>query len=201
MAIPRLRHILTGIILMLALLISPTLPASAQQSDSERLGMALDYFQSGKYHEALLIFQKLDKSYNLNPRFQAYIGVCYYYEWEYKLATRYLDSVIPKLAAFSPQERSFYYFADAESHFYLEQYDQALPLYEAMIALCKENEKPDAYYKIGFIHSFREEWIAALDNYQNSLVYYKQLRPNEKARITQIHKMIQGCCDKINSVR
>ena len=169
----------------------------AQTSDSEKLGMALEYFQSGKYHEALVIFRRLDKQYTLNPRFRAYIGVCYYYEWDYPNATACLDSVIPQLQAFSPQERSFYYYADAESHFQLKRYEQALPLYQQMLALCRDNEKPDAYYRIGFIHTFHKEWIEALDNFQNALVYYQKYRPDQTARIAQIKNMINGCCMEI----
>lgn len=179
------------------LLFTASLPVSAQASDSERLGMALEYFQSQKYHEALLLFRKLDGKYKLNPRFRAYIGVCYYYEWDYAKTTEYLDSVIPRLHAFSPQERSLYYYIDAESHFNLQQYGKALPLYNEMLTLCRDNEKPDAFYRIGFIHVFRKEWLAALDNLQSALVYYRQHRPNETARIAQIRNMINGCCRKI----
>ena len=60
---------LKGIIKRLALcllLSGMCFPVSAQKSkDSEELGKALDYFTSAKYHEALLIFQRLDKEYNL----------------------------------------------------------------------------------------------------------------------------------------
>lgn len=175
----------------------PCAKASAQVSDSDRLGMALDYFQSGKYHEARLLLQKLNAHYRLNPRFKAYLGVCCYYEWDYKQATTLLDSVIPQLSAFAPQERSVYYFANAESHFFLEQYNEALPLYQTMLSLCKPNEMPDAFYRIGFIHTYRHEWIAALDNLQSALVYYRRHRPEEQARIAQIRNMIKGCCDKI----
>ena len=101
----------------------------AQTSDGESLGKAIAYFQSGKYHEARIILQRLDKQYHLNPRFQAYLGVSCYYEQEYQEAANNLDAAIPKLSSFSPQERSFYFFADAESHFYLGQYDQALRCY------------------------------------------------------------------------
>ncbi len=184
---------------MWLLLCATCLPCAAQSSAGEQLGMALDYFQGGKYHEALLLFQKLDKKYKLNPRFRAYIGMCYYHEWDYAKATEYLDSVIPQLQSFPPQERSLYYYTNAESHFYLEQYEKALPLYNEMLSLCKDNEKPDAYYRIGFIHVFREEWIAALDNLQSALVYYTQHRPNENARIAQIRNMIVGCCKKIEA--
>ncbi|MBM6993248.1 MAG: hypothetical protein I3J02_08295 [Prevotella sp.] len=191
-----MRILLFGIAMILW---SACLPAQAQSSDSERLGMALEYFQGGKYHESLLILQKLDRKYRLNPRFRAYMGVCYYYEWDYANATACLDSVIPQLTAFSPQERSFYYFADAESHFNLHQYAQALPLYEQMLTLCRDNEKPDAYYRIAFIYVSREEWIPALDHFQSALVYYQRYRPDETARITQIRNMINGCCAKINN--
>ena len=189
-------------VVALALWLSATcLPAAAQPTDSERLGMAIEYFRSNKYHEALIILRDLDSKYTLNPRFRAYLGVCCYYEWDYAQATHYLDSVIPQLSSFAPQELSFYCFADAESHFNLRQYDSALPLYTQMLTLCRDNEKPDAYYRMGFIYLAREEWVAALDHFQSALVYYRQYRPEEKARIAQIRNMINGCCKKINNGR
>lgn len=57
-----------------------------QAKDAEQLGKALEYFASQKYHECLLILQGLDKQYRLNPRYKAYLGVCYYYEWDYENA-------------------------------------------------------------------------------------------------------------------
>lgn len=174
-------------------------PAQTQQEDSRRLGIALDYFQSGKYHEALLILQKLDKQYRLNPRFRAYLGVCYYYEWDYRQASTILDEAIPQLKNFSPQEQSVYYFADAESHFNQQQYVQALPLYQQMLEYCHDNEKADAYYKIGFIYTYEEQWSQALDNLQSALVYYRKYNSNEEARIAQIRNMINGCCEKIQA--
>ncbi len=182
----------------LLLLLTAHIGAKAQPSDSERLGMAIDYFQNGKYHESMLILEKLNKQYRLNPRFQAYLGVCYYYEWDYRHATECLDLAIPKLANFSPHERSFYLFANAESLFNLQQYDKSLANYTQMLDLCHDNEKGDAYYKIGLIHTFREEWIDALDNLQSAWYYYTHFTPDKKARIAQIRNMIQGCCDKIN---
>lgn len=185
----------------LLLLLCPTLLLAQnktdRQKDSEQLGIALDYFQGGKYQEALTILQPLDKKYKLNPRFKAYIGVCYYQQWDYMLAAEYLDEAIPQLTAFSPEERSLYYYDCAESHFILEDYDKALALYETMLTLCHDNEKPDAYYKLGFIYVYREDWTQALDNLQTALVFYKQYRPDEQARIAQIRNMIVGCCQKI----
>lgn len=172
--------------------------AWAQPTDSERLGMAIDYFQNGKYHESMLILQDLNQHYRLNPRFQAYLGVCYYYEWDYEHATECLSKAIPKLEKFAPQERSFYYFANAESLFNLKEYDKALLNYQQMLTVCHNNEKGDAYYKIGLIHTFRNQWIDALDNLQSAWFYYTQYTTNKKARIAQIRNMIQGCCDQIN---
>ena len=93
---------------------------SPKQPDSEELGKALEYFTAAKYHEALLIFQRLDKTYKLNNRFKAYIGLCYYNEWDYETAAKYLDKAIPQLEAFAPRERSVYYYAAGESHFNLK---------------------------------------------------------------------------------
>lgn len=187
-----------AVLCLLAVLLARAAGAGAQPSDKERLGMAIDYFQNGKYHESMLILRDLDSRYKLNPRFQAYLGVCYYYEWDYKHASECLDKAMPKLTKFAPQERSFYYFANAESLFNLQQYDRALDNYRQMLTLCRDNEKGDAYYKIGVICTFREEWIDALDNLQSAFYYYTRFTPDRKARIAQIRNMIQGCCDKIN---
>ena len=106
------------IVLLIAIVgFSLCLAAQKRHEDTEKLGMALEYFSSGKYHEALLLFQKLDKNYKLNARFRAYIGVCYYHEWDYKKAVEYLDETIPQLEALAPHERNVYYYADAESQF------------------------------------------------------------------------------------
>lgn len=172
-----------------------TPPQQRQRSaDARELGKALEYFAAGKYHEALLIFDKLDGKYRLNPRYMAYIGVCHYYEWNYEKAISYLDKAIPHLVNFSPQERSFYYWANAESHFQLARYHEAIPLYDTMLTLCHDNEKPEAYYRLGFCHLFAEEWQDALRNFQLSLDYYQQYRntPDSQARITQLRHMIKG---------
>lgn len=191
-----MRKTLYILILLTTLSIQPSL---SQSKDTDKLGMAIEYFQSGKYSEALNLFTKLEKNHNLNPRFKAYIGVCYYYDWKYEQATEYLSKAIPQLEKFSPQEQSFYNYACAESYFNLGEYSKALPYYTKMLSLCHDNEKPDAYYRIGFIHMFRQEWIAALNNYQSALVYYQKYRPDEKARIAQIRNMINGCAEKIDN--
>ena len=197
-----------------------SLPVSSQQQkkeDAELLARALDYFVSRKYHECLILLERLDKTYRLNPRYKAYLGVCYYYEWDYEQTIRCLDPVIPQLENFAPQERSFYCWADAESHFGLQQYESALPLYEQMLSLCQENEKPDAYYRMGFCHLFAAESSGASSSekvsgsseslgastaerkkakecFELSLEGYLKYRntPNEQARIAQIRHMIGG---------
>ena len=95
---------------MVTLLLLPVfaLPVSAQKNksaDTEKLGKALDYFTSGMYHESLLLFKALDKEYTLNARFHAFMGLCYYYEWDYQQACTYLDEAIPKIESLAPHER------------------------------------------------------------------------------------------------
>ncbi|MBQ6658590.1 MAG: hypothetical protein IJM70_04615, partial [Prevotella sp.] len=167
----------------------------------ERLGRALEYFTSGKYHECMLILSDLDEHYELNSRFRAFLGVCYYHEWEYEKACSYLDEVLPLLESVAPQERSFYYFANGESHFNLQQYKEAIPQYQEQLKLCHNDEKGDAYYRLGFCYMFLNEWTLALNNFELSLSSYKQYLNNEehKARISQIEKMIKGCKKRVKN--
>ena len=127
-----------------------------RKADAEQLARALDYFSSEKFHECLVLLQPLNRRYKLNPRYRAYLA-CLYYEWEYAEAIRLFDEVLPQLQGLAPHELSLYYWMDAESYFALQQYDRALPLYEKMLPLCRDNEKPDAYYRLGFCHLFAAE--------------------------------------------
>ena len=170
--------------------------------DAEQLARALDYFSSEKFHECLVLLQPLNRRYKLNPRYRAYLAVCLYYEWEYAEAIRLFDEVIPLLQGVAPHELSLYYWMDAESYFALQQYDRALPLYEKMLPLCRDNEKPDAYYRLGFCHLFAAESSGsstaerkkAKECFELSLEGYLKYRntPNEKARIAQIRHMLGG---------
>ena len=128
-----------------------------RKADAEQLARALDYFSSEKFHECLVLLQPLNRRYKLNPRYRAYLAVCLYYEWEYDEAVKLFDEVIPQLQGVAPHELSLYYWMDAESYFALQQYDRALPLYGKMLPLCRDNEKPDAYYRLGFCHLFAAE--------------------------------------------
>lgn len=130
---------------------------SDRKEDAEQLARALDYFASEKFHECLVLLQPLNRRYKLNPRYRAYLAVCLYYEWEYAEAIRLFDEVLPQLQGVAPHELSLYYWMDAESYFALQQYARALPLYEKMLPICWENEKPDAYYRMGFCHLFAAE--------------------------------------------
>ena len=188
-----------------------------RKADAEQLARALDYFSSEKFHECLMLLQPLNRRYKLNPRYRAYLAVCLYYEWEYDEAVKLFDEVIPLLQGVAPHELSLYYWMDAESYFALQQYDRALPLYGKMLPLCRDNEKPDAYYRMGFCHLFAAESSGASSSekasgssessgasnverkkakecFELSLEGYLKYRntPNEKARIAQIRHMIGG---------
>lgn len=200
------KALLRWFMVTLFLLPVSALPVSAQKSkspDTEKLGKALDYFTSGMYHESLLLFKALDKEYTLNARFHAFMGLCYYYEWDYQQACTYLDEAIPKIESLAPHERSVYYFANAESHFNLEQYAEAIPFYEQHIMVCYPNEKADSFYRIGFCYMFHEEWANACENFESALSYYTQ-HPEVKSarsRIPQLKTMIEGCREKLQELQ
>lgn len=178
------------------------LSISAQNSDPDpvQLDKAVAYFNSGKYHEALLIFQQLDKRYKLNDRFRAYIGLCYFHEWEYKDATKYLDEVTPRLNMLAPHERSVYYFANAESHFHLQEYNLAIPFYEQALVVCYDNEKGEIYYRLGLCYMFASEWEKARDAYVLSEQFFRRHRTatDVEARLVQVINMRKGCQAKID---
>ena len=191
------------IILLLSIfcLSSASFAARPNKEDAKDLGIAIDYFQSGKYHEALLYFARLDSLYRLNPRFRAYTALCYYYDGDQRHATRIFDEVLPQLMAFSPAERSVYYRANAEAHFQLGQWDGAVMSYDSLLVLCHDNEKAEAYFQRGLIRVEQQQWLSALDDLQSALVCYRRFQPEAKARIAQIRNMIVGCCDNINRIQ
>ena len=170
-----------------------------KRADAELLGKALDYFSSQKYHESLLLLQDLDKKYRLNPRYKAYLGVCYYYEWDYEKAVKNLSIAIPQLINFSPQERSFYYWAEGESYFNLQAYQKAIPSYLSMLPLCHANEKADAYYRLGFCYMFLEDWGNAWVYFRQASKEYTEHRDEEevKVRLRQISNMLKGIEPKV----
>ncbi|MGN0068394.1 MAG: tetratricopeptide repeat protein [Prevotella sp.] len=169
--------------------------AQTRNADSEQLSKAIEYFQSGKYHEAMLILQPLDSRYKLNPRFRAYLGVCCYYEWDYENATRYLDESLGYLDVFAPHEQSIYYYCDAESHFQLEAFEKAIPLYERVVNVCYDNEKADVFFRLGFCYMSMRQWETAQEYFESAQAYYVQFGcPDDKLpRMEQLKKMIAGC--------
>ncbi len=180
---------------VLAVLMAGTNRLHAQEvtTDRDRLGMALEYFQNEKYHEALLLFERLEKQYTLNPRYHAYMGVCLFHEWDYEKAARKLSQCLPKLEALAPQERSVYYFTCAESYFFLQRYREAIAYYEQMLLLCFDNEKADALFRLGFCHMQLANVDNAIDYLQAAQDYYQRFPHREKtARLTQIGNMIKG---------
>lgn len=186
----RLRRLL----LILLCFVSVSAFSQGKKADTEALGRALEYFQSQKYHEALLIFQRLDQSYKLNARYKAYIGLCYYYDWDYKKATEYFDTFLPKLSMLAPEERALYYYADGESHFQLGHYDHAILLFQSALALCHDRDKGDSWFRIGFCYYFLQQPALAQGCFLVAEYYYATFRnsPDLQARRQQMAHMMRG---------
>ncbi len=185
---------LRRLLLILLCFVSVSVFPQGKKADTEALGRALEYFQSQKYHEALLIFQRLDQSYKLNARYKAYIGLCYYYDWDYKKATEYFDTFLPKLDMLAPEERALYYYADGESHFQLGHYDQAILLFQSALTLCHDRDKGDSWFRIGFCYYFLQQPALAQGCFLVAEYYYATFRnsPDLQARRQQMAHMMRG---------
>lgn len=169
---------------------------SPANADSEALGRAIAYYQGGKYHEALLIFERLNGQYQLNPRFKAYLAVCHYYAEAYRKTADVLDTLMPRLAVFAPRECAVYAFVAAESHFQLQEYTAALRHYESAVELSAEHEKGYLYYRAGCCCLFTGQWSRACQAFEQSLSAYEAsgIANPHKA---QTLKMLQGCRNRL----
>ena len=180
-----------GIVLLLSGFARP----GSKVSDKDSLGMALEYFQSGKYHEAILLFGKLEKGYRLNPRFKAYMGVCWFYEKDYKNACRCFDEAIPLLQSFAPHERSVYYYMAAQSLFMTERYAEAIPLYEEALNVCYGDEKGDALFGMASCYEKMGDTATACEFYNSALLYYSRFNnaTDKKENIAKIDSAMVNC--------
>lgn len=166
---------------------------ASEQTDAEKLSRAVDYFQSGKYHEALIWFLKLDKKYTLNPRFQAYMGVCCYYDGEYERAIETLEPILPKLEVFAPHELAVYYNCVADSYFRLKKYIDAVPLFEKHTLLCYKNEKGDSLFRIGMCYKHLGDIEIAQEYFMEAVAYFRYY--NNQGHINYIEQEIERDTD------
>ena len=131
-------------------------------SSQEQLTKALEYFQGGKYHEAILCFTKLQKRYKLNPRFLAYLGMCYYKEGMYEEAIENLREGIPALSSYSPKEQAVYSYYCAESLFEIGEYTESLHYYNLTLSNVQGNDRADVLFHTAFAYYLRDG--ASADN-------------------------------------
>lgn len=196
---------------ILLFILSLSLAGYSQSRDSELLGKALEYYGGQKYHESLLAFEQLRKTYKLNPRFLAYMGVCYFKEQRYEEATAILDKAMPDLDPFPPHERALYYFANAESHFSiamdmeykhnmaakeaLKEYDIAATYYEKALNVCYAKEKGDIYFRLGFCNLLNVRLAEATECFTKAKSWYARYGSMDKEtdfRKTQTENMLRS---------
>ena len=175
---------------MMMCLMTPSFADIRKDASSQLLTRAIEYFQSGKYHEALLLFQRLDNKYKLNTRFQGYIGVCYFYDGDYKRSVAVLGKISPNLQLFAPQERAVYLYCMAESNFRLGHYRKALPLFESHILLCHNNEKGDSLMRIGLCYLALDKTNIADEYLNEATLYYRKF--NDAKKLEKMAHYLQG---------
>lgn len=183
------------VVLFIFLVLSTLSSVNAQVRESEKLGKAIEYFGGQKYHEALILFEGLAKKYRLNPRFYAYMGVCYFKEQDYRHAAEMLDSIIPHLEPFPPHERGVCYYSCAESHFLLGDYPTALSYYEMSIPVANECEKGDIYYRMGCCGMMMQSDSIQIENFRQAKTWFEKADmsiPETRARRKQTEVMLRA---------
>lgn len=170
--------------------------------DTELLGRAVEYYQSEKYHECIITFNKLQKHYKLNPRFMAYLGFCYYKEKQYEEAVKCLKDGIHELKAYSPKEQAVFIYSCAESYFNLQRYEDAITYYRLALPHTEGNDKADILFHTAFSYYLQENFQAAQPLFSEALALYKSnTSSNDElhvARLRQTETMLKGLKKIIN---
>ena len=170
-------------------------------SSQEQLTKALEYFQGGKYHEAILCFTKLQKRYKLNPRFLAYLGMCYYKEGMYEEAIENLREGIPALSSYSPKEQAVYSYYCAESLFEIGEYTESLHYYNLTLSNVQGNDRADVLFHTAFAYYLRDG--ASADNAPQLITFLSEAQSLyeantssstelQHARLQQTRTMLAG---------
>ena len=170
-------------------------------SSQEQLTKALEYFQGGKYHEAILCFTKLQKRYKLNPRFLAYLGMCYYKEGMYEEAIENLREGIPALSSYSPKEQAVYSYYCAESLFEIGEYTESLHYYNLTLSNVQGNDRADVLFHTAFAYYLRDG--ASADNAPQLITFLSEAKSLyeantssstelQHARLQQTRTMLAG---------
>lgn len=199
---PYIKRLLRYTLKMVALLLMLAMPAVSgycndRSGEVELLGKAIEYYQGGKYHESILAFEKLNKTYKLNPRFTAYLGMSYYKEMQYEEAVKYLKRCLPDLQAYSPYEQAVYTYSCAESLFHLERYAESIKYYEQALPLVSGNDRGDVLFHNAFAHYLTQgETAEVMRLFSEALTAYKANATDatalQVARLRQTETMLRG---------
>ena len=172
-----------------------------KDNDKVLLGKAMEYFRSGKYHEALLLFADLDSRYTLSPRTKAFFGVSAYYDGDYDTAVTQLTPMLSTPDAYPPAEMSVYWFCCAESLFHLHQYQSAIDHYEQYICICRPEERTEAFVKMGQCYIEMGLWRQALETLESASACSKAFdkEPQRTKRDNTIAALTDTCEQHMSS--
>lgn len=192
---------LLGFLLSLLVIVVAAAPAK-KTTPQELLTKATEYFQGGKYHEAIINFEKLQQDYTLTPRYLAYLGFAYYKEGDYEDAAKTLYPLLrdttsqSTLTALSPKEQAIYLYACGESLFHIGNYTSSLDIHTQMLPLVYGCDKGDVLFHIGMAYYMQGNYADAIPPLEEALSLYKTHTAADdnlhKARLNQIDTMLPG---------
>ena len=195
---PYIKALLTFLLCLFVIIVA----AAPKASPKELLTKATEYFQGGKYHEAIINFEKLQQDYTLTPRYLAYLGFAYYKEGNYEEAAKTLFPLLrdttsqSTLTALSPKEQAIYLYACGESLFHIGNYTSSLDIHTRMLSLVSGCDKGDVLFHIGMAHYMQGNYTDAIPPLEEALSLYKTHTAADddlhKARLNQIDTMLPG---------
>lgn len=193
-------------IALVCLLLSANADCLAQRdndSSVETFSKAIEYFGGQKYQEALLTFEKLEKTHRLSTRMQAYKGVCQYKTEQYEDAVKTLSPVARLMNNFSPHEQAVYYYAWGESNFQLGHYFESVPCFELAFNVSIESDKAEICYRLGFSQMMCAEYEDAIHWLTEAEKWYDKTEMDEitTAHREQAKRMLKALIAKTNKYK
>lgn len=157
-----MKRILAGLLVMTFIGVS-----ALHAGVKEDFQLARQYYQEGKYAEALVLFQKVANKRKKNAEVRYYIALCHLKQENWDAALQKADEALSLNPNFIKA-----YVAKADALIGKGEYDAALEVLNG--ALEKAPENPDVHFSRGLALSYKKDYAGAIEAFQKVLAKQPQ---------------------------